>query len=502
MKKKGILYALTLGLLAALALSGCGAGNDLPAGSDGEVNTGGATEPLVEMVYVDGDLYYNTGRESDVDGRCGVMDGSIETTVSANDLPQENDQSNFGTGYEYQWVDDGLDVRIDGRWMRFEMTHVRGADFADTLEQFASKTGAQLLSGDGNACYSPLSLYYALSMAATGAAGDTQKQLYDLLGAEESDALAQNCADLLSALEMDSEESKLYLANSVWLNRSTGEVKSEYENRLKDTFGAELFRVDFTDKTNRKMTNWVKENTKGLLEPEFRYDSNTTEVLLNTLYFKDAWRDAFYSQDTREKTFTSSDGETFLADFMRASLPGDAYVTADYAAASLSFVSGAKMTFVLPDESVTLAELLGRYDLAELLAQRRDGNYAVEWSVPKFEAESDYDLISALRNLGIRDAFDAELADFSNASTPETYISSIKQGTKLTVDEEGVEAAAYTAIAKDESTVFMDEHRTLEMNLNRPFLYALRSADGTLLFVGVCERTGEKAELMVEEVQK
>lgn len=505
MWKKSGFGVLVLALLTALVLAGCGTesgGMSSSQEDDSPVDENSVTTPLVEMVYVDGQLYYNTERQSDVDGRCGVMDGSIETTVSANVLPQEENQSNFGTGYEYQRMDYGLDVLIDGKWMRFEPTHVRGADFSDTLEQFAAKTGAQLLCGDENLCYSPLSLYYALSMAAMGAAGDTQKQLFDLLGAEDSDTLAKNCADLLAALELDGEESKLYLANSVWLSRSAGTVNGDYKEKLKDYFSAELFQVDFTDKTNRKMTNWVKENTEGLLEPEFQYGSYTVEVLLNTLYFKDCWRNPFYSENTREKTFTSADGTTFLADFMHADLIGGAYVTEDYTSASLPFSSGGEMIFVLPKEDTTLEELLRENSLLDLLAQRRCTTYDIEWCVPKFEAKSDMDLIPALKNLGVWNSFDAALADFSNASEQESFISSVQQGTKLTLDEKGVEAAAYTAIVKDEGAPAVHEGMLLEMNLNRPFLYALRSADGTLLFVGVCEQTGEKAELMVEEAQK
>ena len=60
-----------------------------------------------------------------------------------------------------------------------------GASFsADAGEYFAAVTGAELLSGAENRCYSPVSLYLALAMAGAGAAGDTQAQIYALLGAE------------------------------------------------------------------------------------------------------------------------------------------------------------------------------------------------------------------------------------------------------------------------------------------------------------------------------
>ena len=57
----------------------------------------------IPMVMADGAMYYDTGRESTVTGRCGVMDGEITSAVERTEVPSENNQSNFGAGYGYQW---------------------------------------------------------------------------------------------------------------------------------------------------------------------------------------------------------------------------------------------------------------------------------------------------------------------------------------------------------------------------------------------------------------
>ena len=57
----------------------------------------------IPMVMADGAMYYDTGRESTVTGRCGVMDGEITAAVERTEVPSENNQSNFGAGYGYQW---------------------------------------------------------------------------------------------------------------------------------------------------------------------------------------------------------------------------------------------------------------------------------------------------------------------------------------------------------------------------------------------------------------
>ena len=64
----------------------------------------------IPMVMVDGKLYYDTGKESTISGRCGVMDGEITSTVDGSEIPTKDNQSNFGTGFEYQY---GADNTIE-----------------------------------------------------------------------------------------------------------------------------------------------------------------------------------------------------------------------------------------------------------------------------------------------------------------------------------------------------------------------------------------------------
>ena len=498
--KKRTIPALLMALSMTLSLAACG--KDAPATSDepgrGEPDTI-VTEPVERkpMVVVNGTLYYSTGRESDITARCGVMDGEIDKSVDSTAVPTEEGQSNFGTGYGYQWVSETeIDVCMEGKWMRFVRSDA-SASFADNVERFACQTGAELLSGRENGCYSPISLYLALSMAATGAAGETQTQMYTLLGAADTDTLAQNCADLYNVLQRDEEYSKLYLANSVWTRKDIT-PKADYADRLKDSFYAEQFSVPFDAKTNRKMTQWVKDNTKGLLSPEFYHDANTMEVLLNTIYFKDAWLEPFFESATTSDSFTTADGTECSAEFMHTATVGSACVCADYARASLPFMSGGEMEFILPAEGETVDSLMSTYGLQRLLgsdAQSRIEkppyqSYEIRWSVPKFKMGGERDLIPMLKTLGIVDAFDDKKADFSAASEIASYISAVRQGTYFSVDETGVEAAAFTEIAKDECTSIGPD-QSLEMNLNRPFLYAVRSGDGTLLFVGVCANPAE-----------
>ena len=74
------------------------------------------------MVMIDGELYTNTGDDSDraADDK---YDGKITSEVSGIEFPTENDQSNFGVGYPYIKVvgeENTVEVLVNGVWRIFD----------------------------------------------------------------------------------------------------------------------------------------------------------------------------------------------------------------------------------------------------------------------------------------------------------------------------------------------------------------------------------------------
>lgn len=66
------------------------------------------------LVMVNDVVYKNTGYICSAIS-CGTMDGTIDKTLDSKDTPTENNQSNFGTGYNYQYSTEGqIVVDIDG----------------------------------------------------------------------------------------------------------------------------------------------------------------------------------------------------------------------------------------------------------------------------------------------------------------------------------------------------------------------------------------------------
>lgn len=76
----------------------------------------------IPMVMVDGKLYYDTGEESSLgERRCGLMDGQITSSVDGSEIPIKDNQSNFGTGFGYQYgLDDTIEILMNEKWIVFE----------------------------------------------------------------------------------------------------------------------------------------------------------------------------------------------------------------------------------------------------------------------------------------------------------------------------------------------------------------------------------------------
>ena len=161
-----------------------------------------------------------------------------------------------------------------------------------------------------------------------------------------------------------------------------------------------------------------------------------------------------------------------------------------YTVAELFFKSGAKMRFLLPDEGVTLNSLIENgtvvgglqvYDMGVCIPVGK-----IHWSVPKFDVSSNLQLIEDLEALGVTDVFDDTKADFTPLVDLDesAAVTSVQHAARVLVDENGCEAAAFTAITAECTAALIEELPEIEMNLNRPFAFMITGVDGLTLFIG------------------
>ena len=114
-----------------------------------KVIKGTETWDLIPMVMVNGTLYLDTGHESKIEARCGVMDGEITSQVDGSKQPAVDDQSNFGTGYGYQYgaTEGTIELFMNGKWWIFATEEARQKiqfpSIEDELSKFYLTIGAE-----------------------------------------------------------------------------------------------------------------------------------------------------------------------------------------------------------------------------------------------------------------------------------------------------------------------------------------------------------------------
>ena len=373
-------------------------------------------------------------------------------------------------------------------------------EFIEAYGAFAGLTADELFRGSsGNVIYSPLSLYYALALSACGAEGETQAQLLGLLGWDSAEALKDDCRNLFEAFYCDrgiEGDYKFQMADSLWYQEGLP-LREEFLAMTRDDFYGDIFQGDFSSSAMQSaMAAWVKEHTGGLIQPEPEKETaagDSLEMLhiLNTIYYYVEWQYQFNSEETKQDTFYVSDRLEVPCDFMNMSTSGTFYRGDDYLMSALGTKHGS-VDFILPDKGTDVRSLLTSPQArTDILGKHQEGLYGdIVWKIPKISYGAQFSLKEILMNLGITDAFSDEKADFSGMTDTQVWIDTVKQAAHIGINEEGIEAAAFTDLGYSGAGMPQDH---AEMILDRPFLYVIRDdfCGFMPVFIGICENPAE-----------
>lgn len=269
-----------------------------------------------------------------------------------------------------------------------------------------------------NTLISPLSVLYALAMTANGADGETLAQMEKVLGMDVDNLNSYMLAylDLLP----ESKDYKMSLANSIWFKDDPNFlVEQSFLQTNADYYGAGAYKAAFDEGTRNDINNWVKEHTDGMI-PEIidEIPDEAIMYLVNALAFDAKWADEYEEHQIREGRFTMEDGTRQDVDMMHSE--EYTYLEDDLAIGFIKYYMDRKYAFVamLPNEGVTVSQyvdsLTGEH-MRELLNNPQD--VTVFASIPKFETEYGIEMSEVLQEMGMTDAFDWQVADFSRLGT-------------------------------------------------------------------------------------
>ena len=353
--------------------------------------------------------------------------------------------------------------------------------------------------------YSPLSITYVLGMVNAAATGQTEQELEQTLGFHKGGIQAVNeyCKNLIDNLPKVDEQVTLNIANAIFVNQNKARLKAPYQQDMERYYDAKAEALDFkSPKTLDHINGWCEDKTNGMIPTILdEIDPEMVSYLLNAIYFKADWSSKFDPKNTQKETFTTEKGTTQQPMMHQAVLIS--YMHNDtFSAVSLPYGNGMwNMTVLLPEDGKStddVIEEMAEYGsfLTTYLSVPMSP-YEVDLKLPKFETTSDTDLlkdklIGLLKQMGIKLAFDSDLAQIPNMCEEDgVFISMMRQKAAIKVNEEGSEAAAVTVDGMAFITASgPKEYPKATFHANRPFVYIISEASSNvILFVG--KYTGE-----------
>ena len=353
-----------------------------------------------------------------------------------------------------------------------------------------------------NTVISPASILVALAMTRAGALGTTASQMDEALHLDDGGATGETIHRALNALtaalesrnaeftvDGDTARVELNVTNSLWGQRGIT-WKDPFLDMLAGEYGAGMRTVDYaadTEGARVAINEWVSDSTeeripelleRGVLTPDSRL------TLVNAIYMKAQWLNPFVENATTDRDFTTLAGESATVPMMSGSLRTLYSSGAGWQAVQLPYVGGELAMMVLVPDAGSFTDVERR--LADgVLDEAVTGltEAQVNLGLPRFDIDQKFELTPAMQALGMVDAFDGGLADFS-AMTDDAklFIAFIIHQANITVDEKGTEAAAATAVGMSETSA---PGLMVDLTVDRPFLYAVRDVPtGAVLFLG------------------
>lgn len=392
-------------------------------------------------------------------------------------------------------------------------------------------------AGERNALVSPLGVGAVLAMSAEGVNESTRRAIWEVLGTggataregkgsgsdaagadsaaneaasdpDESDAGTDDVQNVasggkgpgtallcrLAAMASAADEDagvELRMANGAFAAHRFA-LYPAFVSALRDSFGARVERLDFTDSAAVDRVNaWAERETGGMIPVLLdNPDPAIVLVLANALYFKGEWAQPLDPARTAPLPFHTGTGASVEVVTMQAdNLPARYREDESFQALSLPYGNGGfALVLVLPRAGLAASDALRRLASdPSWLGGRGFHSARGHLSLPRLTLDGDYDLLPTLGTFGLASALQDPGA-FARISPRPPSLSAVVQRTRLVLDEKGTEAAAVSAAVLTKS---MPER--FEMRVDRPFALALRHLDtGAFLFAAwVADPAGE-----------
>jgi serpin B len=363
----------------------------------------------------------------------------------------------------------------------------------------------QIRQDGSNLFFSPHSISTALAMLYGGARNTTAQQMAQALHfALPQDQLHPTFNKLDLELSSrgkgkkaaDGGDFQLAVANALW-GRPDGTYLPTFLDLMAINYGAGMNLVDFghdAEGARQTINDWVASQTRDRIKDLLKsgdVDANTALVLTNAIYFNAAWQSPFNQKYTAPMSF-SADGSSVTVQMMYDNRKASYAAGKGSQAVDLPFDGEElSMMVIVPDQGTFRAFQKGLTLSVIESVKAMLGTRTVSLRLPRFEYSSRNELKAALMQLGMTDAFDPMVSDFSGivhaapGSNAALMVKDVIHQAFVQVKEEGAEAAASTAVIMADAGISMPTDPPVELTVDRPFLFVIHDqATGAILFMG------------------
>lgn len=364
------------------------------------------------------------------------------------------------------------------------------SDLYSRLENNPAYAGSNLF-------FSPFSISSAVAIAYEGARGTTADEIRSAFYFPENmTTLREGYSGVISGINRQDAGYTLRTSNALWAEK-TYPFLPDYTHTAGRWYAANTTNLDFVnapEASRNTINRWTEEKTENKIRdllPAGSIHPLTRLVITDAVYFKGTWVRPFDTSKTRDADFRIAPGKTVQVPMMEKTDPDAVYAyaeTGDVQFIQMPYTRGngtrLSMLVLLPrvDDIAAADRYLDPRNLSEL--QNASTYRRVMVYFPKFTLETKYSLPPVLASMGMHTAF-SDNADFSGMDGT-TYLSieEIVHKAYVSVNEEGTEAAAATAIAMTGKGL-PSEGPVPVFRADHPFLFLIQDQEtGTILFLG------------------
>lgn len=346
-----------------------------------------------------------------------------------------------------------------------------------------SKLSGDLILKDKNDVISPLSLYMAFAELYEVGDDNVKKEIKEFLNLDEN--LLSHTKDIM--LLLDNKIENYILTNSIWLEKSV-KTKQEGLDNLANKLLTEAYYADFKNnnkKANEEISKYVYDNTKGLIDHKFNLSTEVIFTLLNTIYLKSNWSKELGTKELEFNGLNNKKKTEFLVGTKHSGRIGETessrfnYVTTK---------DGLRFTLFIPKDGYILNDIMNYNNINEInnykyaYTDEENNSYTSSVIFPSYNVKSSRSLMDYLKT---NNYLKQTRASFNtNISSDTVCVSDVIHDANFTVDKNGIEAAAMTAIVVETTAAIGGRDIHEELVIDKSFGFIL-SYDNIILFSGL-----------------